>query len=241
MLQSFPSPITVCVFGATGGIGAAFVEQLTADPAVAIVHAGGRRPVAGGGKIHPFTFDLTDEASIEAAATQIRSADLILVATGMLHDGGIQPEKSWRAQSGEAYAQAFALNAIGPALIAKHFLPLLPRDRRAIFAALSARVSSISDNRLGGWHAYRASKAALNMIVRNLAIELTRSHKEAIVATLHPGTVDTQLSQPFQRNVAPGKLFTPAFSADKLLGVLDRLIPADSGNLYAWDGQKIEY
>ncbi|MFN7324316.1 MAG: SDR family NAD(P)-dependent oxidoreductase, partial [Sphingomonadales bacterium] len=122
-----------------------------------------------------------------------------------------------------------------------HFLPLLPRDRRAIFTALSARVSSISDNRLGGWHAYRASKAALNMIVRNLAIELTRSHKEAIVATLHPGTVDTGLSQPFQRNVAPGKLFTPAFSVDKLLGVLDRLTPADSGNLFAWDGQKIEY
>lgn len=241
MFASFPSPVTACVFGASGGIGAAFVEALAADPAVAIVHAGARRPGAATGKIRPFTFDLTDERSIAAAAEQIGSADLILVATGMLHDGAIQPEKSYRAQSGDAYARAFALNATGPALIAKHFLPLLPRDRRAVFAALSARVSSVSDNRLGGWHAYRASKAALNMILRNFAIEIGRTHKQAIIAALHPGTVDTGLSEPFQRNVAPGKLFTPAFAAQSLLSVLDRLTPADSGNLFAWDGQRIDF
>lgn len=241
MLRSFPSPVTACVFGASGGIGAALVERLAADPAVATIHAGARKPIKGGGKIRPFTFDLTDEASIGAAAAQIDRADLILVATGMLHDGSVQPEKSYRAQSSDAYARAFALNATGPALIAKHFLPLVPRDRRAIFAALSARVSSISDNRLGGWHAYRASKAALNMILRNLAIEMGRTHREMIVAALHPGTVDTSLSQPFQRNVAPENLFTAAVSADHLLAVLDALTPADSGNLFAWDGQRIEF
>lgn len=241
MLTSFPSPITACVFGASGGVGAAFVEALATDPAVVHVHAGARRPGTAKGKIRPFAFDLTDEQSIADAAAQIGSVDLILIATGMLHDGVIQPEKSYRAQGSDAYARAFALNATGPALIAKHFLPLLPRNRRAIFAALSARVGSISDNRLGGWHAYRASKAALNMILRNLAIELSRSHDQAIVAALHPGTVDTGLSQPFQRNVAPEKLFTPGFSAKSMLAVLDRLTPADSGKLFAWDGRQIAF
>jgi NAD(P)-dependent dehydrogenase (short-subunit alcohol dehydrogenase family) len=121
----------------------------------------------------------------------------------------------------------------------KHFAPLMPRDRRAVFAALSARVGSIGDNRLGGWHSYRASKAALNMLLRNLAVELGRSHPQAVVAGLHPGTVDTGLSKPFQKAVAEGKLLTPAFSAERLLAVLDGLTPADSGGVFAWDGARI--
>jgi NAD(P)-dependent dehydrogenase (short-subunit alcohol dehydrogenase family) len=241
MLNNFPGPITVCIFGASGGIGNAFVELLADDPAVTVVHAGARSTVQGRSKVVPFQYDLTDEASIAKAAAEIGPLDLILVATGMLHDGDLQPEKSYRAQTADAYARAFAINATGPALIAKHFLPLLPRDRRGVFAALSARVSSISDNRMGGWHAYRASKAALNMIVRNLAIELSRTHKEAIAVTLHPGTVATDLSAPFQRNVQANKLFTPEFSAQQLLNVIDGLSPSDSGNLFAWDGQQIGF
>ena len=195
----------------------------------------------GRNKVLPFRFSLTDEASIADAAAAIGPIDLIIIATGVLHDEYIQPEKSLRAQTPEAYARAFAINATGPAMIGKHFLPLLPRDRRGVFAALSARVSSVSDNRLGGWHAYRASKAALNMVVRNFAVELARTHKEAIAVTLHPGTVATPLSEPFQRNVEPEKLFTPDFAAERLLAVLDGRSPEDSGNLFAWDGQRIDF
>jgi NAD(P)-dependent dehydrogenase (short-subunit alcohol dehydrogenase family) len=241
MLKNFPEQIAACVFGASGGIGAAFVEQMAADPAVSSVYAGARKPIAATGKIQPFVFDLTDEASIAAAAAEIGKVDLIIIATGMLHDDAHQPEKSFRAQSPEAYTRAFAINAIGPALIGKHFLPLLPRDRRGVFAALSARVSSVSDNRLGGWHAYRAAKAALNMILRNFAVEIGRTHKDAVIVGLHPGTVATPLSEPFQRNVEPAKLFTPEFSATQMLSVLDGLTPDDSGNLFAWDGQRIDF
>jgi NAD(P)-dependent dehydrogenase (short-subunit alcohol dehydrogenase family) len=241
MSSNVPEPIKACIFGASGGIGAAFVRHLADDPAVAMVHAGARAAIEAHDKVAPFTFDLTDEASIADAAAAVGPVDLIIIATGMLHDGPLQPEKSYRTQSPDAYARAFAINATGPALIAKHFLPLLPRDRRSVFAALSARVSSVSDNRMGGWHAYRASKSALNMIMRNFAVELARTHKHAIAVTLHPGTVDTGLSAPYQSNVQPGKLFTPDYSAQQLLRVIGGLTPADSGNLFAWDGQQIAF
>ena len=133
----------------------------------------------------------------------------------------------------------YRINAVGPALVAKHFIPLLARDRRAVFTALSARVGSIGDNRLGGWHSYRASKAALNMLLRNLAVELGRTHPQAVVAGLHPGTVDTGLSAPFQKGVKPEKLFTADHSAERLLAVVDGLTPADSGGVFAWDAARI--
>ena len=138
-------------------------------------------------------------------------------------------------------ATAFRLNTTGPALVAKHFLPLLARDRKAAFAALSARVGSIEDNGLGGWYAYRASKAALNMAIKTLSIELARRYPLALCVGLHPGTVDTALSKPFQAGVPQERLFSPAQSARHLLSVLDELTAEDSGKLFAWDGRRIPF
>ena len=220
------------VIGASGGIGAALARQLETSGRFAVIHVLSR---SGTG------FDLEDEASIAAAAASVAEGPapvLVFVATGVLHHG-FEPERSWRALEAEHLLRDYRVNAVGPALVAKHFLPLLPRDRRVVFAALSARVGSIGDNRLGGWHSYRASKAALNMLLRNLAVELGRTHPQAVVAGLHPGTVDTGLSEPFQKGVKPEKLFTADHSAERLLAVVDGLTPADSGGVFAWDGVRI--
>jgi NAD(P)-dependent dehydrogenase (short-subunit alcohol dehydrogenase family) len=232
------------VFGASGAIGRALTARLVADGKFAPVHAGSRAGRDAPNGAIPFRFALDDEASIAAALEAlVAPPDLVIVATGVLHDEAraIAPEKSLRAIDAAAMAHLFAVNTIGPALIAKHVLPRLPRDRPATFAVLSARVGSIADNRLGGWHAYRASKAALNMLVRNFGIELARSHPQAVVAALHPGTVDSRLSAPFQRGVTPGKLFSPDQAAGHLLEVIAGLRPADSGGLFAWDGARLAW
>ncbi|MEO5641587.1 MAG: SDR family NAD(P)-dependent oxidoreductase [Sphingomicrobium sp.] len=218
------------VIGATGGIGAALADGLEArGSSVTRLSRRSTPPL-----------DLTDEDSIAAAAGGLSDGapfSRIIVATGLLHRPGLGPEKSWRQLDAAALAESFAINTIGPALVARHFLPLLDPAGRIAF--LSARVGSISDNRLGGWYGYRASKAALNQLVQTLAIELGRSRPGTICVALHPGTVDTPLSAPFQRNVAPGKLFSPARSAACLLDILDRLTPTDSGGLFDWAGQRI--
>jgi NAD(P)-dependent dehydrogenase (short-subunit alcohol dehydrogenase family) len=227
------------VIGASGGIGSALVDGL-ADRGAETVHAlsrsesGSRRPNVRQGRI-----DIQEEASISAAATAIAEdgpIDLVLVATGLLHDEGLQPEKTYRSLSSDALARYFAVNATGPALVAKHFLPLLPRQGRAVFACLSARVGSIGDNRLGGWYGYRASKAALNMLMKTLAIELSRTAPDAICIALHPGTVDTALSLPFQRSAS--SLVAPNVAAENLLRVIEtsrpiKVAPASHGTARA--------
>lgn len=228
------------VVGASGGIGGALCRVLAERGAT--VHALSRQGVAPHPRMMAGIIDVADEASIQSAALNLADAgpfDLILVASGLLHSDRIAPEKSYRQLSATTLARYFAVNATGPALVAKHFLPLLARDRRAVFATLSARVGSISDNRLGGWHGYRASKAALNMIVRNLAIELARTHPQAVCVALHPGTVATDLSAPFQGGVPADRLFTPSTSAERLLQVVNGLSPAQSGRIFAWDGAEI--
>ena len=234
------------VFGASGGIGAALAAQLCANPEFGEVWLGARKlPVSSAPNARPFAFDFADEASLAAAATQIGAGgalDLVLVATGQLQAPGLPPpEKTLRALDPENLAALFRVNAIGPAMIAKYFLPRLPRDRPAQFAVLSARVGSLGDNRLGGWHSYRAAKAALNMLVVNFAIEMRRSHPQAVIAALHPGTVDTPLSAPFQSGLRNGQLQSTAASATALLDTLARLSPADSGGLFAWDGERLAY
>ncbi len=240
-LASFPQPIRALVVGGRGGIGGALVEALAQDPAVARVVATtrGQEVPATTGKVTWRTLDLVDEASIVTALGGVETLDLVIVATGVLHGDGLTPEKSWRSIDADALARSFAVNAIGPALVAKHTLPLLPRRGRAVFAALSARVGSIGDNRLGGWHAYRAAKAALNQIIRTLSIELAASRPDAICVALHPGTVATELSAPFRGRVAPARLFTPEVAAAHLLRVIEGLVPAHTGAQLAWDGSLI--
>lgn len=221
------------VIGASGGIGAAVVRALAASERFAVVHGLSR---SGADRL-----DLEDEATIIAAAVRIAEGPpptLIFIATGVLHDGE-EPERSFRTLSAEHMLRDYRINTVGPALVAKHFLPLLPKDQRTVFAALSARVGSIGDNRLGGWHSYRASKAALNMMHKNFAIEMARTHPLTVIAGLHPGTVATDLSAPFQKGVAPGKLFDAAYSAERLLAVVDGLSPRDSGGVFAWDGSRV--
>jgi NAD(P)-dependent dehydrogenase (short-subunit alcohol dehydrogenase family) len=245
LLDTFRHGLTAAVIGASGGIGGAFAELLGECPTVETVIRLSRNQVGHSPTDMPwFPADLEDERSIADAATSIDRAfghlDLVIVATGILHDGDhLQPEKSWRALASDSMAQAYRINAIGPALVAKHFLPLLATNRKTAFAALTARVGSIEDNRLGGWYAYRASKAALNMILKTLSIELARRNPSAICVGLHPGTVDTQLSGPFQRGVPGDKLFTPRGSAWRLLNVINTLSPEQSGRVFAWDGKPI--
>ncbi len=216
------------IIGGRGGIGAAMAHALEGDYAV---HRLTRAQI-----------ELNDEATIIASARHFAgqgvAPELVLVATGLLHSANNGPEKSMRELDPEWMLENYRVNAIGPALVAKHFLPLMPRDGRAVFAVLSARVGSISDNRLGGWHSYRASKAALNMLVRNLSIEWQRKNPEAIIVALHPGTVDTALSAAFRGNPATER-FAPAMAAGQLLAVLDGLNPEHSGQLVSYDGSVI--
>ncbi len=222
-------------------------ELMAADPAVSQVVAVSRtRPAEWADDVRRswIPADILDESSLAAAALRIAELGTptrIVVATGRLHGEMLTPEKSLRAVTLDGLTESFAINAAGPILAAKHLLPLAPRDRRHVFAALSARVGSIGDNRLGGWYGYRAGKAALNMLIRNVAIEHRRTHPSGICVALHPGTVDTTLSRPFQGGVAPDRLFSPDHAAACLLAVIDGLDPAASGGFYAWDGTAIDW
>lgn len=235
-------PRSAAVFGASGGIGRAMCEGLAARGCTRI-HAGSR---AGAGPdvagVMPFAFDLADEPSIAAAAVAMKDdpPEWVIIATGVLTlPDGTGPERSYKRLEAATMAEVFALNTIGPALIARHMLPLMPRGRPFTFAALSARVGSISDNRLGGWHSYRASKAALNMLLKNFALEMARTHPEGVVVGLHPGTVDSALSQPFQSGLAEGQLTRPQDAAANLIGVLAGLTPAQSGRVFDFRGEEV--
>lgn len=240
-LNSFNPAMNVAIIGATGGIGNALCRHIEQIPNVSSLFRLSRS--AGQDHLH---IDITNEKTIAEAAeivcARTNGLDLVIVATGVLDAGGVvKPEKSWKALSSKGMEAAFQINTIGPALVAKHFLPLLAKDRKSAFAVLSARVGSIEDNGLGGWYAYRASKAALNMAIKTLSIELARKNPMALCIALHPGTVDTALSAPFQSSVPDAKLFSPDQSAGYLLSVLNNLSANDTGGLYAWDGSPIPF
>lgn len=246
-LTTLPEGYRALVFGASGGVGGALCAALAADPRCGGLYAASR----GGADIDAvpgLAFSL-DEPETIARAVKTAAGDgglhLVIAATGALHSqAGLEPEKSWRHLDPARLADAFKVNTILPAMIARHALDALAkgtkeRPEKAVFAALSARVGSISDNRLGGWHGYRASKAALNQIIRTLSIELARKKPHAVCAGLHPGTVDTRLSAPFQANVPDGKLFTPHFAAERLVSVIDGLTPDHTGRCFDWAGEEI--
>jgi NAD(P)-dependent dehydrogenase (short-subunit alcohol dehydrogenase family) len=233
-LGSFPRGGVAVVFGSGGGIGGALVDAILATKRFDQVVAFSRSTSP--------SIDLLDEASLERAAAFAADRGelrLVIDATGFLHDDRQRPEKSWRQLDAANLARSFALNATGPALIMKHVLPRLPRSGKAVFATLSARVGSIGDNRLGGWYAYRASKAALNQLVRTAAVELARRCPAALCIALHPGTVATALSAPF---AASGlEVHPPASAARRLLAVADQLTADATGGFFDWRGDPVAW
>ena len=233
----------IAIIGSAGAIGSAFTLHFSQYYPNASIHAFSRNSSAVNHEnVISHLIDYESEDSIEQAAllsSKTAPLDIVIVATGILHNDTLQPEKSLKDISEEKFNTLFKVNTIVPALVAKHFTSKLNKKNQSLFAALSARVGSISDNQLGGWYAYRASKAALNMIIKTTAIEIKRQNETAVVVGLHPGTVDSNLSKPFQSNVPESKLFTPEFSVSKMINVLEGLSPEDSGRCFAWDGTEI--
>jgi len=244
------------VQGASRGIGLALVNALADIDRFSTIVACCRNPAAAeplnalagrsSGRVRVLGLDVTRPASVIAAAARVRQWELepalVLNVAGLLHDGAaIRPERRLEDIDPIALERVFAVNVLGPAILMREFLPIMSARGRAVMAMLSARVGSISDNRLGGWYAYRSSKAALNQMVKTAAIEAARRYPGVVLAALHPGTTDTDLSAPFQARVPQGKLFAPAYVADRLLGVIDGLKSGDSGHFFAWDGSEIPW
>ena len=220
------------ILGSSGGIGSAMLEAAMASGMFAKV-TGFARP----------DFDVSDEASIAAAAQSVGQSDVpltfVFVATGVLHGDHGMPEKGIKQLDPAFMAHAFQINAIGPALVMKHFLPLMARSGKALFAVVSAKVASLGDNQLGGWHSYRASKTALNMYLKNAAIEMARTRPELVLASLHPGTVETKLSAPFAK--AGLDVRSTNVAAADMIRVMDGLTPADTGGFFNHLGAKLPW
>jgi NAD(P)-dependent dehydrogenase (short-subunit alcohol dehydrogenase family) len=247
MLLAAKQSINIIVVGGSGAIGSAICKHILAQKNLKHLYwtsSNANTPVSFDDKrASRHIVDIRKEDSIIRFFNTLKdhSIDGVIVATGILHDQGhrLSPEKSIKQLNTNAFNQVMAINCLGPLLIAKHLLPLLPKHSQGVFAAMSARVGSISDNRLGGWYSYRSSKAALNMMLKTLAIEIKRTHPQLLVCGLHPGTVDSGLSKPFQQHIPEGKLFTPEFSVQQLIKVLGNLGTSDAGKIFAWDGKEI--
>ena len=231
------------IFGASGGIGSALLSNLRKNKQFSTIYAITRKPMNfEGDKISNQTCDLEDETSIQELVASLPTMDLAIIATGILAgDNGLMPEKNMQQINGDNLQKIFQINTVLPSLIAKHLLPRMTKDNKSIFAVLSARVGSITDNRQGGWYAYRTSKAALNMMMRNFSIEMARKNKQLVISMLQPGTVATTLAAPFSKNVPADHIFSPDYSANCLLTVLDSLTASDTGKFYDWAGKEIPW
>lgn len=249
-------PESVFIAGASRGIGAGFARALLAREHVRTVFCAARATGNSeqidslareyGQRVVPVDMDISEQSSVAAAAAEVadreHQLDWVINTVGLLHDAdGLMPERQLADVEPGNIMRSFAVNSMGPLLLAKHLSPLLPRREACTLATLSARVGSISDNRLGGWYAYRAAKAAQNMLTRTLSIELKRKHRRVRCVALHPGTVATQLSAPFRSGVSAEKLFDIDQSVGYLLDVLDNLDDDDNGKFFAWDGQTIAW
>lgn len=234
----------VAVIGSSGAIGNSISKLLKSEISVESVYNFSRSAISESSeKEKNIYIDIENEDSIIESIKKIPKDikfDLIFVATGILHnDEDIYPEKSIKDISGDKLKKVLMVNTIGPALIGKYFIPFLNKNNKNVFAFLSARVGSISNNKIGGWYSYRASKSALNQIIKNFSIEIKRSNPNSIFVGLQPGTVKSNLSKPFQKNVNSNNLFSPDYSAKKLIDVINNLSIEDTGKLFAWDGEEI--
>ena len=243
------------IIGASQGIGLGFVRSLIERDNIQQIFATYRNAdtatellaleAESGNRLKCLQVDVTQEAQIAAAIEQIQKSvkqlHLAIYCVGVLHEGNLTPEKSLRQIKSENLLYSFQVNSIGAVLFAKHLMPLFKKTEKSIFACISAKVGSIGDNRLGGWYGYRASKAALNMFLKTTAIEYSRRCPKTIVVALHPGTTDTRLSAPFQKNVPPGKLFPVTKTVGLLSSVISKLEQKDSGEFFSWDGTRLPW
>lgn len=256
--MALPPDVTAAnalIVGATQGIGLEFVRQLLQSDQISHLFATYRSKQTAAAlfeiasehpqKLHCIAMDLTEESKIVEGLEQVKQIapqlHLVINCVGLLHNDRQQPEKALRQLNADNLINYFVVNSIGPALLAKHLMPLFKHKDPALFATISAKVGSIGDNQLGGWYGYRASKAALNMFLKTAAIEYSRRHPNTTLVMLHPGTTDTQLSRPFQRNVPPGKLFSTERTVRQLLNVLSTVTPQDSGEFFSWDGSRLPW
>ena len=243
------------VTGASQGIGLGFIQYLLQQNGFNKIYGTYRSPNSAekllnleqqfNHRLVCLPMDLTQEeqiaAGIDRIKTEVNQLHWVINCVGILHTDTMQPEKSLRQINAENLIQYFQTNSIGGILLAKHLMPLFKHDQPSIFANISAKIGSIGDNRLGGWYGYRASKAALNMLMRTVSIEYRRKVPNNIVVVLHPGTTDTRLSQPFQRNVPPEKLFSVERTVSQLMTVMMQLTPEESGEFFSWDGCRLPW
>jgi NAD(P)-dependent dehydrogenase (short-subunit alcohol dehydrogenase family) len=246
------------VVGASRGVGLALAEAIATGEAggmprrLFVTHRGETVPetlttlgATSDCDVVPLSCELASDADLESLRERLREAEASLTLTvhaaGILHEDGLRPEKALHQVDRRALQRVFEINAFAPLLVAQAVLPHIPRQGPSHFAALSAMVGSIGDNRIGGWYSYRASKAALNQLLRTLAIEARRTHPELCVTSIHPGTTDTDLSRPFQGNVPDGKLYSPPQSARRILAVVLAGLPEDSGRFMNWNGETLPW
>ena len=235
--------MNILIVGGSGGIGSALIERFLAADADTTIFATYRtnRPKLNNPRVNWHVADVTTESDIESLANIVPKLDVLINAVGILHTDDQKPEKTVRKFESDFFQKNISSNTLPTLLLAKHFERHLKGQHRAFFVSVSARIGSIEDNRIGGWISYRCSKAALNMAIKTLSIEWQHKLPNCCVFSFHPGTTDTPLSKPFQKNVPPGKLFSPAFVAQSLLDLLNTKTPQDTGKFFSYDGTEIPW